>query len=467
MFGANSLNLRQTSVVMSVSFSQRVAQFIDSYHLLQDRDRIIVGLSGGADSVALLHVMASLGYKCEAAHCNFHLRGSESDRDEKFCRELCKSLDIAINVMDFDVNARCKSSGESVEMACRSLRYEWWESLLSSGEFRAVAVGHHMEDNVETLMLNLLRGSGLSGLKGMLPRRGNIIRPLLDVSRDDIETYLESAGLKYVTDSSNMENDYKRNRLRNIILPSIEKLFPGAMRSISASVGYLRGNFELYNDFVGQLCDRYIRANGAIDISSILIQERHPKMVLYELLSRVGLNMTHTENILSAMSGDKGCPASGKVFRSQTMSYLLDRGMLIPIEDDRHGDLCPEASVVDIHTAPFSYREMDYDEFSRIRNYGKISVNKIYFDSSILEGNPEFRLRGWQKGDRIKPFGMAGSRLVSDIMSDAKLSVADKTKVRILLRNSEIIWVVGMRASRLYEVKPGSEKVIELTYVAE
>ena len=177
-------------------------------------------------------------------------------------------------------------------------------------------------------------------------------------------------------------------------------------------------------------------------------------MVLYELLSRVGLNMTHTENILSAMSGDKGCPASGKVFRSQTMSYLLDRGMLIPIEDDRHVYLCPEASVVDIHTAPF-------------RNYGKISVNKIYFDSSILEGNPEFRLRGWQKGDRIKPFGMAGSRLVSDIMSDAKLSVADKTKVRILLRNSEIIWVVGMRASRLYEVKPGSEKVIELTYVAE
>ncbi|MDE5960388.1 MAG: tRNA lysidine(34) synthetase TilS, partial [Duncaniella sp.] len=224
---------------MSDKFCNKVRKFTTDNNLAGSHgDTIIVGLSGGADSVALLSVMLELGYECVAAHCNFHLRGNESMRDENFCRELCRELSVELLTVDFDVSERCRHTGESVEMACRELRYDWWNGLINKGIGNLIAVGHHREDNVETFFLNLLRGSGLVGLKGMQPRSLNIIRPLLDTTKAEIISYLESRGLKYVTDSTNSSNEFKRNRLRNIVLPEFEQAFPGAMDAIATSISY-------------------------------------------------------------------------------------------------------------------------------------------------------------------------------------------------------------------------------------
>lgn len=447
---------------MLMKFSEHIRQFIDNHHLIGREDVVIVGLSGGADSVALLTVLAESGYKIKAAHCNFHLRGEESMRDEAFCRDLCKKYGIELLMMDFDVDSRRKERGESVEMACRSLRYEWWERLIVEKHGTLIAVGHHREDNVETFFLNLLRGSSLAGLKGMLPRNGNVIRPMLERSRQEITDYLDEHGLGYVTDSTNSDNYYKRNRLRNKIIPMLEAEFPGAIKAVSETIEHLRGNYSLYCDYRNELRRRYVGAGGEIDLSRLVTMERDPRMVLFEILSSVGFNMDMVDDMLDSFSGNDSCTASGKIFHGRGMSYLLNRGMLIPSSEDETSNF--EEKTVDLHQSPFSLIRFSTDEFQNLKANGKLKPGAMYADTSIFDGNSAFRIRKWQKGDRMKPFGMRGSKLLSDLFSNAKLSVAEKAKVIVVLRNSDIIWVPGIRCSALFPVSERTESVVEVVY---
>lgn len=448
---------------MTAKFCKKVSDFIERHHLICNDERVIVGLSGGADSVALLLALRSLGYRCVAAHCNFHLRGEESMRDERFCRGLCERNGVDFLMTDFDVDARRRKTGESVEMACRSLRYEWWEGLIAGGKGAVIAVGHHCEDNVETFFLNLLRGSGLAGLKGMMPRSVNVIRPMLDCDKAEILGFLEELGESYVTDSSNLSNDFRRNRLRNVVLPEFEKSFPGMMLSVSDAIEHLRDNYSLYTDYSAELRRKYIRADGVIDLSRLVTSEKNARMVLYELLSGEGINMSQVENILAAADGSGSSPVSGKLFKADTVSYLLNRGKLVPVSDD---DNCTEdgETRVDLTEPPFSSRMMTAAEFFRLRSGKKLDRDAIYLDGRAFAGNPVFILRPWRKGDRFRPYGMKGSRLVSDLLSDAKYSVAEKRRVRILTRNGEILWVVGLRASGLFAVGEKSKSVYEIKY---
>lgn len=446
---------------MADKFCDKVRKFIaDNYLVSSHGDKIIVGLSGGADSVALLSVMLELGYECVAAHCNFHLRGDESMRDENFCRELCHGLSVELLTVDFDVNARCKQTGESVEMACRGLRYDWWNGLLNKGIGNLIAVGHHREDNVETFFLNLLRGSGLVGLKGMQPRSFNIIRPLLDTTKSDIVDYLDSRGLGYVTDSTNSSNEFKRNRLRNIVIPGFEKEFPGAMDAIATSISYLYDNYKLYSDYRSELRRKYVGSDGIVHLSEIVTSEKNARMVLFEILSNAGVNMTQVDNILSSFNGHGACNVSGKLFHTPTVSYLLNRGQLIPV-DSSEDEFCEPA---DILNAPFQLERLTSEAFDRLKTNKSLRRDAIYLDSRVLDGNPVFELRSWRKGDRFTPFGMNGSKLVSDLLSDKKMSLADKRKVRILTRNGDILWVVGLRAANLYSVGKNTAEILCLTY---
>lgn len=446
---------------MSDKFCNKVRKFTTDNNLAGSHgDTIIVGLSGGADSVALLSVMLELGYECVAAHCNFHLRGNESMRDENFCRELCRELSVELLTVDFDVSERCRHTGESVEMACRELRYDWWNGLINKGIGNLIAVGHHREDNVETFFLNLLRGSGLVGLKGMQPCSLNIIRPLLDTTKAEIISYLESRGLKYVTDSTNSSNEFKRNRLRNIVLPEFEQAFPGAMDAIATSISYLYDNYKLYSDYKAELQNKYVSADGTVNINEIVASEKNARMVLFEILSNAGVNMTQVDNILASINGQGVCNVSGKLFHAQSVSYLLDRGRLIPV-DNAENESCES---VDILNPPFNVEKLTYETFEKLIADKSLRRDAIYLDSRVLEGNPVFELRSWRKGDRFTPFGMKGSKLVSDLLSDAKLSLADKRNVRILTRNGEILWVVGLRAANLYTVGKNTSEIICLTY---
>lgn len=431
-----------------MTFESRVREYCTLHSLLPAApDAVVaVALSGGADSVALLGVLLGMGVRVRAYHCNFHLRGAESDRDEAFCFSLCAQLGVGISVMHFDVKARMAATGESVEMACRELRYGWWRSL----GLDTLAVAHHSDDNVETLMLNLMRGSGVTGLKGMLPQRDNIIRPLLCVTRHDILDYLQARGLDYVTDSTNLQSDFRRNRLRNLLLPELERLFPGALDGIRRSILALQGDYSLIASVAADCRDKYFESDGSIDIEAIAVNEAAPAQVLYRLMAPQGLDIAQCRSILAPAD-----TSSGRIYKGTACDWITDRGHLRAIKHEE-----TTAQEIKLSEPPFELQIMSKEEFDAVTK----RRDTLYVDASLLESPEPFIQRPWRQGDRLEPFGMKGSRLVSDIFSDLHIGPARRSHYPLLLHGDKVLWVCGLRASRHYPVTSSTTRVAAVRY---
>ena len=425
-------------------------------HLRRDVP-IVVALSGGADSVALLSALMSEGYNCVAAHCNFHLRGEESLRDMRFAEEITEKLGVDLYVKDFNVAAAMAETGESVEMACRRLRYYWFDELLTTLRASDVAVGHHMEDNVETFFLNLARGTGIAGLTGMDYRRGNVVRPLLDCTRIQIEDYLAECGLEYVTDSSNNSLEYLRNRLRNCLLPQFEKLLPGAIEGVERSMGMLADARAVFDRKVAESAAQYgSPASGSIDVAAFAT-EPDARVLLFEILRPAGFSMTQVDNILADPM------RSGAEFRSHKGDVFaeLSRGTLSfsTASGNSNSDEEKEVSLDSDISVPVHIKVLHkgVSEFTP-----EASHKVLYLDAVALDGNPRWTLRRWRRGDRIRPFGMTGTRLVSDLFSDAKMTPEQKRDTWILTRDERIVWVLGVRTSAYFAVNRRSKNYVEL-----
>ena len=402
---------------------------------------LMVAFSGGADSTALLLAVAAAGYVPVGLHCNFHLRGAESDRDERFCRELCLSMGVELKVRHFDVYARVASTGESVEMAARELRYEWFDSEHAATGM-PLLTAHHASDNVETFFLNLLRGSGLRGLAAIPPARDYILRPLLGVERGDLTADLAAEGTGYVTDSTNLKPDFKRNRLRLETLPALEAQFPGAMEAVGRSVSNLRRDLDLLRGFIEELRKELTTPSGDIVLAGLLSDPLGASKLYHLLDGKFALPTV--EKILSHPE------ASGKIFQgSGGARYLLDRGRLVELKGD---DV--EMSGRPVITADVLLA----GEFSPSRN-----PMEMWLDGGVLEGGHRWELRPWRHADRIAPFGMHGTRAVSSIIAEAKIPLTAKGRVWVLVCDDEPVWVVGYRTSRRFQVTPDSEKVVRLT----
>lgn len=432
-----------------------VGETIRRYGLLDRSRPVLVALSGGADSVALLAALCELGYNCVAAHCNFHLRGDESTRDMRFVEQLCERLGVDLSVTHFDVARRMAATGESVEMACRSLRYECFDKLLDTFGAQAVAVGHHCEDNVETFMLNLLRSTGIAGLCGIRYRNGIVVRPLLDATKQQILDYLAARRLDYVTDSSNLSNDYRRNRLRNVVLPAIEEQFPGAGKAILKTVANLSDNRLVYDKAIAAYATNCRAANGVIDLVKLADEATDAApVVLYELVRRAGLSRSQADDIMAAPM------RSGLFFEGDGGGYELDRGRLTPV-----GSLTAEVS--DEYEVSLSRDILKPVNIAVTRgdiaSFRPVADARVaYLDAAALEGGRRWTLRHYRRGDRLEPFGMKGTKLVSDIFNDAKLSASQKRAVWLLVCDDVIVWVVGLRASRRFIVTPETKRYIRL-----
>ncbi len=435
-------------------FEKKVNSCISRNGLLdKKKGKVIVAVSGGADSVALLAVLTCLGYDCVAAHCNFHLRGDESDRDMGHVETICQKIGVRLEVTHFDVKAQMEKSGESLEMACRTLRYNWFEELKMKYNAQALATGHHSEDNVETMLLNMLRGTGIAGAAGIAASGDRRVSPMIDCTKQEILDYLELRGLDYVTDSSNLESDVKRNMIRNEIMPVIRKYFPDADERLAHTANCLREDLGLIEDAVN-IAVLELKQNEKINISRMLSETGEPEVFLYHVVRHFGFNRTQSDNIFHA----KGI--SGRCFYSKEYVALVNRGELLLRHlggrdggGIKRGAICGEISLL------CDEIEMKVVEKVEIEDGSK----SIYLDAAAFDDEPVWELRRWRNGDRMKPFGMRGrSKKLSDIFNDAKLSAFDKDDVRILTRNEEIIWVIGVRASDLYRVTDATEKIVRL-----
>ena len=434
---------------------EQIQQYIIQHQLLSGEKPVVVGISGGADSVALLHILVSLGYKCIAAHCNFNLRGDESFRDEQFTIDFTKRLQVPLCKISFETNKYAQENRLSVEMAARELRYRWFEELLNTYDADAVAVAHHRDDSVETLLINLTRGSGLTGLTGIKPKNGNVARPLLCVSREDIYAYIENNGLEYVTDSSNSSDIYTRNFIRLKVIPLLEEINPSVKASLARTANHLYDASLIYNHSIEE-ARKVIIQNNRLSISALLSFPA-PATILYEMLKPYGFSRTVCESIFTVLEKD-----SGKIFYSSTHRLLKDRSdLLIDVlsgEDNRAYLINLEDDNVDL---PVELKP----EIVVIKEDYQIEKDKkfAYFDFDKLSF--PLVLRHWQEGDWFVPFGMKGKKKISDYFSDKKFSLFDKEKTWLLCSGQDVIWIVGERTDNRYRIEKTTKRVLKLKFI--
>lgn len=442
-------------------FEQVVARTIARYRLLDaDGGRVLVTLSGGADSVALLEVLQALGYEVLAVHCNFHLRGDESNRDEEFVCNLCTMRDVELQVKHFDVAAYECEHGVSTEMACRDLRYAWFEQVRYEQGCQAIAVAHHADDAVETFFLNAFRGTGVAGLASIKPRNGYVVRPMLEVCRADVENYLHELGAEYVVDSTNLGIDYRRNQVRNVVLKEVYAMMPEAKAGLRRTVADMRGEWQLY-DFLLTEQERAIAKHApdgrvTINTQSIAAMGQAGESMLFHIIKRYGFNSVQVGEIYRVIGN------SGKRFESENYVLNVERDCLM---------LC------DRRLLP-AYEEVPFPLASGVSQPIKVTVErvsgtfkpskvdgcfKVAFSTKILSAERAV-LRHQRIGDRMRPFGMKGTKLVSDLFADAKMSEIAKREAWLLEVDGRIVWVLGLRSADVYRVGSRDKEYVRLTY---
>ncbi|MBQ0022987.1 MAG: tRNA lysidine(34) synthetase TilS [Prevotellaceae bacterium] len=417
----------------------KIESFIREKHLLTARGRVVVGLSGGPDSVCLMRVLNELGYGVVAVHCNFHLRGEESMRDERFAENLCEAMGVKLVKTDFDTEAWAKAHGMSIEMAARELRYDFFDRMMSENGCEAIAVGHHKDDNAETLLLNIVRGTGIAGACGIQPRNGNVVRPLLCVQRDEVIEWLESIGQDWVTDHTNLEDEYSRNKIRLDVMPVLEAINSGAAANIATTIENLNEVRKVYESAMKCTMEQCVQRDemGCIRIDKDkLTSAPSPISVLHEVLSPLGFNRSQMQNMLREQN------ETGRMFAGNGgRRLLIDRDAFV-IEPERMA--MPE---IEMNTV----------------GIGDVTILKdaqyAYLDSDKVRGELTIRLP--KDGDDFAPFGMKGRRkLLSDFLTDLKMNRFEKECQPLLCDGDEIAWVVGKRSSELYRVDNGTKRVI-------
>ncbi|MCD7901704.1 MAG: tRNA lysidine(34) synthetase TilS [Bacteroides sp.] len=418
---------------------RRVSQYIEKEKLFSLEDRILVALSGGADSVALLRILLSLGYKCKAAHCNFHLRGEESDRDEVFVRQLCSQLKTELHIIHFQTNEYAEKQKISIEMAARELRYNWFAELKDKTNANVIAVAHHQDDSAETILLNLIRGTGINGLRGIRPKNGDIVRPLLCITRNEITDYLQFINQDYITDSTNLQDEYIRNKIRLRLIPLMEEINPSVKEGLTHTGNHLNEVQKVYEKAIAESISR-VRTSDGIHIGTLLA-EVSPQAVLFEILYPLGFNSSQTDNIFQSLNGQPG----KQFISNQGWRVIKDREYLL-IKRNTEPALSPSYSL--------EIREELYTTDFVIPREKHIAC----FDADKIK-NP-LEIRKWKQGDEFYPFGMKGKKKVSDYLTDKKFSILQKENQWILCEGKNILWIIGERTDNRYRIESDTQRIL-------
>lgn len=440
-------------------FLRKIEQFIEQKELMSKNQLYLVALSGGADSVALLLVLKRLGYNVEAAHCNFHLRGEESDRDEDFCKDLCRELDIKLHLAHFDTQTNASLHGISIEMAARNLRYNYFEALLKDINASAVCVAHHKDDSAETLLLNLVRGTGIEGLTGIKSKNNRIVRPFLCVRRNEIINYLEQQNQSFVTDSSNLVNDVQRNKIRLDVMPLLQTINPSVVEHLNQTGEYVEDATAILNATLEKMYDRVVllktEEQMIVDIER-LEKEQSSSYLLWYILKNYGFNAAQIKQISQGLT-----TSIGRVWESTTHALTINNNKIIvePLFtcDSKEYRLIEEGlyhlnSKLSIEIKKESYSS---DKgFSKDPKYIWIDADKVAF--------PLF-IRLIKEGDRMIPLGMKGGKLISDMLTDSKVSYFDRQRQYVLLNNEQqIIWLLGRRIDDRYKITSSTKTVLKI-----
>lgn len=433
---------------------QRFKEYINQNSLVKNGEKALLAVSGGRDSVLLVHLFHESGLAFGIAHCNFHLRNEESDRDEAFVKELAVKFGVPFHCTHFDTIGAASRNGISIQMAARRLRYDWFEEIRREEQYAAVAVAHHLSDAVETLLMNLCRGTGIAGLHGIASRRDSIIRPLLFLTRSEIDEIVAEEGLAYVEDSSNASDKYARNKIRLQVMPQLKAINPNVEHTFEQNIARFRQTEQVLQQYVGQLRKEILLESGSlIKISLSSIRRLEPaELLLSSLLTPYHFEEPVVKEILVAVNRN---PQSGLQFFSGTHQALINRtDLLITPLSGRHEEMV----TIDRDATRVVFNEHTLDIYYVATGKPVFQPNLAYVDQAALVYPLILRYR--QEGDRFMPLGMRSFKKLSDFLIDEKVSLIQKDRIPILENgNGEIIWVAGMRVDNRYKLTVATKKV--------
>ncbi len=450
----------------------KIKRYIASEHLLRVDALYLVALSGGADSVALLLCLKELGYCIEAIHCNFHLRGEESLRDEQFCEDLCQRENIPLHKAHFDTQAYADLHKVSIEMAARELRYRYFFQLKEALSADGVCVGHHKEDSVETILINLVRGTGLSGLMGIRPRNNDVIRPLLCVTRQEIEDYLQKYAVSFVIDSTNLVDDVVRNKIRLNVLPLLSEINPSVTDAILTTANHLSevdaivqeslktalGKAVSFINPVTQVSSNSLSNEPFLLDLSVVRAFPSPSYLLFYILKPLGFSSSQITEMVSHLDGQ-----TGQLWYSSSHELTHDREifMVLPREEAEPRTLIIPETGRYVYDEQLSLRltERALTPSSNV----SFSKNPTVVDLDAASIRFPLTLRRVAEGDRFTPLGMRGTQLVSDFLTNLKRNRFEKRNQLVLLDSAgTILWVLGLRINDRFKLTPQSSSCLQI-----
>ena len=432
-------------------------EFIIKERLFSMEDRLLLAVSGGLDSTVLCELSYRAGFDFTIAHCNFRLRGAESDRDEDFVRQLAHRYNREMLVQHFDTEAVASGRQLSVQVAARELRYEWFNQIVEKWDGAGVVVtAHHLDDNIETMVMNFFRGTGISGLRGMLPRQGGVVRPLLFADRATLQQFAAESGLAWVEDSSNESDKYTRNFFRHQILPLVEHAYPSALHNLGENLGRFREIEVIYREAIDRQKKSLQEYRGSeIHIPVLKLKKTAPlPTLLHELFAPYGFTVRQMDAIAALLD----CP-SGKYVCSSTHRLLKDRQSLIlsPLHSG-------ETATIVIEQKDSA---VDYPGGALYLQWLREVAGQPSPESSVacLDAKDiifPLVLRRWRPGDYFYPLGMRKKKKLARFLIDQKLSLAEKEKVWVLETNKKIVWVVGRRIDDRFRVTEKTREVLRI-----
>ncbi|MDU8886280.1 tRNA lysidine(34) synthetase TilS [Yeosuana sp. MJ-SS3] len=415
--------------------------------------KLLIAISGGIDSVVLTHLCAKTNFNISLAHCNFNLRGKESDADEDFILKLAENLNLEVFIQNFSTEDYANEKKLSIQMAARELRYHWFVELAEQLNFDYILTAHHADDNLETFLINLTRGTGLDGLTGIPEINDKIVRPLLKFSREHIEAYAKDNNLNWREDSSNASTKYVRNKLRHEVIPNLKEINSQLLQSFNNTLQHLKDVNEIVEDRIEAVSDDVVKhiSKSEIHYNIAEIQKlNNPKAYLYELLK--DYNFNEWDDVLNLLKAQ-----SGKFITSDSHRLLKDREKLILSK--KHSDNYNVISISEVSQhIEIPIGRLNLELVKQIEETG---ISSIYVDKDLLKF--PLYVRQWEKGDYFYPFGMHGKKKLSKYFKDEKLSLLEKENTWLLCSENDIVWIINKRLDNRFKITEATEKIVKIT----
>ncbi len=435
--------------------------FILDQELFDPDDPVLLAVSGGLDSVVMMRLFSECGFRFGIAHCNFQLRGPESEKDEDFVRNLASDSGVPFFHRAFETEKLAREQGISIQMAARDVRYKWFEEIRQQNHYHYVATAHHLTDQAETILINLIRGTGIAGLHGILPKTGHLVRPLMFATREHIESYAAQNAILFRNDSSNDEVKYQRNRIRHQLLPVIKEMNPGFTEKLQGTIKRIK---ETENAAFAQI-EQWKRENLSIlpdkitFSATMLLETGFPSLVLYSVASPLGFTESQLQNILECLSDTRI-----KRFFSATHQLVKNRKSIAISRITT--DAFYNDTVINDFNDVLEISDPLPMKFRKVVNPVDFQISSDPCRASLDLDRLVFPLiiRKWRKGDAFRPFGMKGRKKISDLFIDLKFKEDEKENCRLLCSGPDILWVIGYRIDHRYRITADTSRILDIFF---